>query len=136
MFESLNLTTMTSYIGICTECADFVYTIPGIAARSPLNKCSGESSSILMTLPHRCAEEPSAASAEATAASNGVDDTPLVGGAAPTVVVEEVAPRLIRSRRKRWLELNPSYYTSASADVELSGTNCLPILSDVTADMR
>ena len=30
-------------------------------------------------------------------------------------------PRLIRSRRRRYLELNPSYLATASADLELTG---------------
>ena len=33
----------------------------------------------------------------------------------------KIVPRLVRTRRKRWLELNATYFESASIDLELSG---------------
>ena len=48
-------------------------------------------------------------------------EAPLEPAAAPPAS----PPRLIRSRRRRWLELNPSYFASASADLELSGAPSL-----------
>ena len=48
-----------------------------------------------------------------------------------------LAPRLIRSRRKRWLSLNSSYFTSASADLELSGDALVgSIFSWLTTDIQ
>ncbi|MCJ1443316.1 MAG: hypothetical protein MMC23_003814 [Stictis urceolatum] len=75
-----------------------------------------------MNLPHRPLDDAQASSTQhdAVVLAKYIPPATSTTAAPPTSPPGTSPPRLIRSRRKRWLSLNPSYFTTASADVELS----------------